>query len=195
MLLPVTRITQKHPEEDLPPAPSHPHAFLFLSEASLFHLGPMLTLSPTQRCYCLLHTDDPWYLSSASVDMESWLYCVILHRQLEYPRSFLKTVLLGFRVMTVILIFPLLGHSHHCPCKVYYLLLYILLATLHGLWDLSSLTSDWTWALAVKASSSSHWTAREFPCLFIFKTKGIALFCPITHFSNPLPRDLFLFFF
>lgn len=80
------------------------------------------------RCYCLLH---PSYLLSASMDMESWLYCVILCRQLEYPRSFLEMALLGFRRMTVILIFPLLGHSHHCPCKLYsltciYLLCYII---------------------------------------------------------------------
>ena len=34
---------------------------------------------------------------------------------------------------------------------------------LKGLWDLSSLTQDWTWPLALRARSSSHWTTREFP--------------------------------
>ena len=29
--------------------------------------------------------------------------------------------------------------------------------------DLSSVTRGWTWALAVKAPSPDHWTAREFP--------------------------------
>ena len=36
------------------------------------------------------------------------------------------------------------------------------LAVLHGLWGLSFLTRERTSALAVKASSSSHWAAREF---------------------------------
>ena len=36
-------------------------------------------------------------------------------------------------------------------------------------WDLSSLTRDGTWALAVKARSPNHWTAREFPrCLSLY---------------------------
>lgn len=33
----------------------------------------------------------------------------------------------------------------------------------HGLLDLSSLTTDRTWARAVKVAGSNHWTAREFP--------------------------------
>ena len=41
------------------------------------------------------------------------------------------------------------------------------LAMLQGLWDLSSLTRDRTWALAVKAQSPNHWTARELPMLFV----------------------------
>ena len=40
-------------------------------------------------------------------------------------------------------------------------------ATLHGLWDLSSLTRDWTWAPAVRAPSPNHWTAKKFPRLII----------------------------
>ena len=39
-----------------------------------------------------------------------------------------------------------------------------LLAASRGLWDLSSLTRDWTWALAVKALSANHWTAKKFTC-------------------------------
>ena len=31
-----------------------------------------------------------------------------------------------------------------------------------GLWDLSSLTGDWTQALAVETPSTNHWTTREF---------------------------------
>ena len=37
-----------------------------------------------------------------------------------------------------------------------------------GLWDLSSLTSNWTQATAVKVLSPSHWTVREFPVSFDF---------------------------
>ena len=38
-----------------------------------------------------------------------------------------------------------------------------LLAMLHGWWDLSSPTRDWTQAIAVNAPNPNHWTAREFP--------------------------------
>ena len=31
------------------------------------------------------------------------------------------------------------------------------------LWNLRSLTRDWTWVTAVKVSSPNHWTARKFP--------------------------------
>ena len=39
-------------------------------------------------------------------------------------------------------------------------MIFLFLATLHGLWDLSSLTRDQSQALAV---SPNHWTARELP--------------------------------
>ena len=47
------------------------------------------------------------------------------------------------------------------------------LATLCDLWDLSSLTRDWTWVLAVEVPSPNHWTAREFPtiCFLIEPSK------------------------
>ena len=41
------------------------------------------------------------------------------------------------------------------------------LAMLRDLWDLSFPTRDRTWALAVKAQSPNHWTARELPMLFV----------------------------
>ena len=40
--------------------------------------------------------------------------------------------------------------------------LFTYLAVLHGFWDLSSPTSDRTWAPAVKVQNPNHWTAREF---------------------------------
>ena len=40
------------------------------------------------------------------------------------------------------------------------------LAAPRGLRDLSSPIRDRTWAMAVKAQSPNHWTAREFPILF-----------------------------
>ena len=39
---------------------------------------------------------------------------------------------------------------------------FFILATPHGLWDLSSLNSDSTLALAVKALSPNHWTTKKF---------------------------------
>ena len=37
------------------------------------------------------------------------------------------------------------------------------MATLHSSWDLSSLTRNRTQALALKAPSPNHWTAKDFP--------------------------------
>lgn len=45
--------------------------------------------------------------------------------------------------------------------KSYYFIIYLFRP--HGLWDISSLTLDWIWALAVKVLSPNPWTAREFP--------------------------------
>ena len=42
---------------------------------------------------------------------------------------------------------------------------FFFLVTPHSLWDLISLTRDWTWALAQKAPNPNHCTAREFPRL------------------------------
>ena len=39
----------------------------------------------------------------------------------------------------------------------------IILVAPRGLWDLSSLTRDQTWGLAVRAPSPNHWITREFP--------------------------------
>ena len=47
---------------------------------------------------------------------------------------------------------------------------FFFLATPCGLWDLSSLTRDGTWATAVKAPNPNHWTAREIPGNFPLKT-------------------------
>ena len=55
-----------------------------------------------------------------------------------------------------------------------FLSFFFTLATLHNLWDLSSLTRDQAQAPAKKASSSNHWTTREFPALcFSFPSQPI----------------------
>ena len=43
---------------------------------------------------------------------------------------------------------------------------------MNGLWDLSTLTRDWTWALAVKMLSPNHWTARKFPIKWFGEVKN-----------------------
>ena len=48
------------------------------------------------------------------------------------------------------------------PHFLYFILFLIFLVVLHGLWDLSSLIRDQTWAPAVEAQSPNHWTTREF---------------------------------
>ena len=49
-----------------------------------------------------------------------------------------------------------------------FFLSFIFLTSPCSLWDFSSLTRDWTEALAVKALRPNHWTAREFAWL-LFK--------------------------
>ena len=49
---------------------------------------------------------------------------------------------------------------------VCYFFLSLLLAMLHNLQDLSSLTRDQTHALAVEAPGPNHWVARDFPSFF-----------------------------
>ena len=51
--------------------------------------------------------------------------------------------------------FPRMAHRTHFS-------VFSFLATPRSLWDLSSPTRDRTWALAAKAPSPDHWTAREF---------------------------------
>ena len=51
----------------------------------------------------------------------------------------------------------------HGKRDVIHLKAFFFLATLCSLQDLSSLTRDRTWAMAVKAPSPNHWTTREFP--------------------------------
>ena len=43
---------------------------------------------------------------------------------------------------------------------------YFVLAEPCSLWNLNSLTRDQTQALAMRAPSLNHWTAREFPGVF-----------------------------
>ena len=54
----------------------------------------------------------------------------------------------------------------HTLSSICYLLFYfiiIILVAPWGLWDLSSLTRDQTWSLAVRVPSPNHWITREFP--------------------------------
>ena len=46
---------------------------------------------------------------------------------------------------------------------LFLLLLFFLLARLHGLWVLSFPTRDWTQVTPVKGQGPNHWTTREFP--------------------------------
>ena len=49
------------------------------------------------------------------------------------------------------------------PRDIFLYLFFIFLATLRGLWDLSSPTRDWTHTPGSELWSPNHWTAREFP--------------------------------
>ena len=45
--------------------------------------------------------------------------------------------------------------------------LFMFLAMLHSLWNLSFSTKNWTQTLAVKALSPNHWPSREFPSFIL----------------------------
>ena len=51
--------------------------------------------------------------------------------------------------------------------KLYLIIIFVFLATLSGLWDLSFLTRGGTWPLQVKAPNPNHWSTREFPFILI----------------------------
>ena len=55
-----------------------------------------------------------------------------------------------------------------------------------GLWDLSSPTRDWTWALVGKPLSPNCWTAREFPTSGIFQRDLISVQFSYSVMSNSL---------
>ena len=44
----------------------------------------------------------------------------------------------------------------------YFICFFFSLLRTTGLYDFSSQTGDWTWAMAVKVPSANHWTSREF---------------------------------
>ena len=63
--------------------------------------------------------------------------------------------------------------------------LFFFQATSCSLWDVSSLTRDWTCALAVKVQSSNHWTTRELLALTVF-------WCVFFFLSSLGPSVLFI---
>ena len=68
----------------------------------------------------------------------------------------------------------LISHLYVVFREVSILFFFFFLASPYGLWDPSSLTRDQTQALAVRARSPNHWTAREFPSFFFFLEVSIA---------------------
>ena len=57
---------------------------------------------------------------------------------------------------------------------------FFFLATPPGLWDLSSLTRDWTWEPVVKAPTPNHYTTREFPTAFQFLNHKMPYDSPVS---------------
>ena len=60
--------------------------------------------------------------------------------------------------------------------------------------DLSSLTRDWTQAVAVKTLSPNHWTTRELPFSLIFYPFVYQLYWSFCEFPGVLYCQRFLFF-
>ena len=70
------------------------------------------------------------------------------------------------------------GNFYHCRLIVWWLVWGIFgwgVAALRGFQNISLLTRDWTWVIAVKAPSPSHWTAREFPMMASVKSPQCSL--------------------
>ena len=58
---------------------------------------------------------------------------------------------------------------------------------LHGMWDLSSLTRDWTCVPCIGRQTLNHWTTREVPALFFLMhilKKLFFLFLAVPHGKN-----------
>ena len=66
--------------------------------------------------------------------------------------------------------------SLHCFVCFLYLFCFCLAAP-RGLWDLSSQTRDWNWALrlAVKTWSPNHWITRKFPPSLVLYAWGLTM--------------------
>ena len=76
-----------------------------------------------------------------------------------------------------------------------FLFLSFFIAIWHGLGYLNSPTKDWTWASAVEAPSSNHWTTREFPyqsscntIIYSWKSYSYSIY----HFSHTLSHETLL---
>ena len=94
----------------------------------------------------------------------SWIFSDrFIERTLEF-RLIIVNLLTESKIVTS-RFKPLSQHSRIIYIFLKSALIYLFMAMLCGLQDLSSLTRDWTWALAVKTISPNHWTTREFPKL------------------------------
>ena len=120
------------------------------------------------------------------------IFCLTIgaFRQLTFKVTIWKVGVIATICITIFYLLPLLFvpifvfHSF-CFSVSFNWTFFFFLVVMHSLQDCSSLTTDWTQALAVNVPRSNHWTTRE------FQKEHFILF----HFSAFLEYQLYFFYF
>ena len=120
-----------------------------------------------------------------SLHAESWNWSCHLQACLSQQRSLSTAVVTSPSLLP--LNFPIL-------LSLSFFFFFLILATLHSVWDIRSQTRDWPMPTAVEAQSPNNWTAREWPSS-PFVTSGYCLFLLISlHFAHTSGMNSFLTF-
>ena len=86
----------------------------------------------------------PYWITYASF-IYLWLPCN-LYLIYSYVQLFIHKIILGFIFLSLTQVLPEIYQFHWFVSK-------------------EQILGDWTWAQAVKALSSNHWTTKEFPAI------------------------------
>ena len=148
-----------------------------LLRTSVLSCRPSPCPSPLPKMGNVLFTSEAY--SSHSWDSLPWVLCFVLFFWRTTSQAFLTCISLQL----------LLATSSPTPRQtqsVFFNFIY-LLAMLHCFQDLSSLTRNGPWAMAVKAWNSNHWATRELPDQsFLSLLFRLPLFITLQHSSHSI---------
>ena len=152
-LAPISKIERK-PREELIPSGSGDAAISQGLNRVTFRgtAGPVLFLSSSPPWVITLHTQSLRFCGDRSGPVVPRLGWAFIHL------GSLKEIITRLRSSNMVL------------CLVCFLLCFVFccLATPHSIWDLSSLTRNWTLIPAVEAWSLIHWATGEVPLLWFW---------------------------